>query len=311
MVTRQVTSIRSGANLGSRLVRRGSARVPNRGPSTDVVIEVQGLDTLTEHFAAIAQVTGPLAYHMVDFFGQNIKENARRFVPVDSGATLQSIHAGDAGGGGPEGGPTPDGKPVAMGDGWSIEVGPTTYYARWLEFGTVKMSPRPFMIPAISIVEPAFISAMHDLAGLADQFNTLGQAGQDQQVGNLLGQVRGLLYTSAKAAGDVNAFFGRDITGGTRSGLYTMAQLLGDVNSISKGAVGARVSRRLSGRVTGRLAGVGSASIFGSATYSGSPGGDAGLRIYNRVAGRALSTGVFSGSRGGSQVGLTRFGRLP
>ena len=285
---------------------------PGRDRSmSEFAIEVQGLETLIEHWQAVAAVVGPLSYRVVDFYGQLTKENGRRFAPFDTGAMHDSIHTGDAGGGGPEGGPTPDGPPVIWGDGWTIDIGPTTYYARWVHNGTVLMAPRPFMVRAIDITERPFVASMTDVALVADQLGNFGKAATDPGVQSLIGQVRGLLYTSAKAMGDVNALVGRNIFGGWRSSLYFAARGLGDVNAIMSATVSSRVSRRMSGRVTGRLAGVGSATLSWGATYSDFPGGSGGHRIYQRVAGRVLSGGIFGGGRGGSQVGLTRFGRLP
>lgn len=250
-------------------------------------------------------MVGPLAYEIVDFYGQNVKENAQRFVPIDTQATWLSIHTGDAGGGGINGGPVPDGPPVVVGDGWSIDIGPTTYYAPFLEWGTVHMAPRPFMLPALGLVEQPFVLSMFDLAKLADQFNTLGKASESPSVRSMLNQVRSGLYTTAKFMGDINAIVPGTPFGG-RSALYGSARLLGDVNSVIGGTVRSRISRRMAGRVTGRLAGVGSASLSASATYSGLPGGSGGVRIYNRISGRVLSSGL--ASRGGS---LYNFPRLP
>lgn len=298
------TRVRQGVTFrNARTQMRGAAKVPVGSRSnSEFTIEVVGLNTVNEHLRAVAEMTGPLAYAIVNFYGQEVKENARRFVPIDTQATWESIHTGSAGGGGPMGGPTPDGPPVVVGDGWSLDIGPTTYYSPWLEWGTVMMSPRPFMIPAISIAEPEFIMSMTELARLADQFNDLGKAGRDASVRGMLSQFRGAMYTTAKAMGDVNAFVGRNVFGGWRSILYGSARTLGDVNALMSQTVGTRVSRRLSGRVTGRLAGYGSASLSWSASYSDFPGGPAGHRIYNRIAGRVMA--------GGSSVGLTSLGSL-
>lgn len=266
--------------------------------TSEFVIEVQGLDTLTEHFAAISQLVGPITYEVVDFYGDNIVENARRIVPIDTGATLESIHKNDGMG-------AFDGKPIIMGDAWTVEVGPTTYYARWVEFGTrINRVPQPFMIPAIDLVEPAFVATMFDIAMLADKWKEpRGGAMSDQNVRSLISQLRGLLYTSSKAMGDVNALVGRNLFGGSRSIILGSARALGDVHAVMLQTVSTRVSRRLSGRVTGHLAGYGSASLSASATYSAFPGGAGGHRIYNRIAGRTLSTGAGNSS-------LLSFGRL-
>ena len=49
--------------------------------------------------------------------------------------------------------------------GLAASIGPTTSYAPYLEFGTRRMSPRPFMGPALDAVEPSFTAAMEQLVG--------------------------------------------------------------------------------------------------------------------------------------------------
>jgi len=45
----------------------------------------------------------------------------------------------------------------------SAEIGPTVNYGAYVEFGTYKMSPRPYMGPAADQNEPLFESAMGKL----------------------------------------------------------------------------------------------------------------------------------------------------
>ena len=70
---------------------------------------------------------------------------------IDTGATMNSINAKESG------------EMV-----WRI--GPTTEYAPFLEFGTVHMRARPFMIPALEGESPRFTEAIrqinNELAGL-------------------------------------------------------------------------------------------------------------------------------------------------
>ena len=49
--------------------------------------------------------------------------------------------------------------------GLAASIGPTPSYAAYLEFGTRRMSPRPFMGPALDAVEPSFTAAMGQLGG--------------------------------------------------------------------------------------------------------------------------------------------------
>lgn len=49
--------------------------------------------------------------------------------------------------------------------GLTATVGPTTSYSVYLEFGTRRMSARPFMGPALDVVEPGFTQAIADLGG--------------------------------------------------------------------------------------------------------------------------------------------------
>ena len=76
------------------------------------------------------------------------KANAMRLFrpPTSTGATANSIS-------------------VSMTGPTSAEVGPTTSYSPFLEWGTRRMAERPFMGPALNKAEPGFIAAMEQLGG--------------------------------------------------------------------------------------------------------------------------------------------------
>lgn len=47
----------------------------------------------------------------------------------------------------------------------SAEIGPYAYYGHFVEFGTSKMGPRPYMGPALDEVGPGFAEALGRLGG--------------------------------------------------------------------------------------------------------------------------------------------------
>lgn len=69
---------------------------------------------------------------------------AQPLCPVDTAATRNSIHT------------------TVIGPYVSV-TGPTTWYAPFLEFGTSRMAPRPFMGPATTLIEPGFAKAAAQL----------------------------------------------------------------------------------------------------------------------------------------------------
>lgn len=49
--------------------------------------------------------------------------------------------------------------------GLEAVFGPTAHYGVYLEFGTSRMSPRPFLGPALDDVTPGFVAAMQAIGG--------------------------------------------------------------------------------------------------------------------------------------------------
>ncbi len=97
---------------------------------------------LTDHSVA-AVAKGQL---VVRAAAEKVVATAQQLVPVDTGATKGSIHA------------------TILHAGTEAEIGPTTSYAPYLEFGTVKMSPRAFMGPALDHETPGFLAAVEAIA---------------------------------------------------------------------------------------------------------------------------------------------------
>lgn len=142
------------------------------------------LGRLAAEQAQAARQINEKASQVVRRVASNIVAISQREVPVDTAATKNSITAV-----GPGGGPLTKGDLVA-------EIGPSTWYAPLLEYGTVKMAPRPFMGPALD--------------------------SQQQIFEDLLGEVGTVAATGSTAAGtftatspDTDAGPGTTYTGGT------------------------------------------------------------------------------------------------
>ena len=88
----------------------------------------------------------PEVTQAIEIAARNVEKGGKEKVPVDTGATKNSITANRI-------------------DELAWEVGPTTEYAPALEFGTVKMRARPFMIPALEDEGPRIEKAIKQLMG--------------------------------------------------------------------------------------------------------------------------------------------------
>lgn len=283
-----------------------------RSPIASVhsTVELIGFEVLFQDFMAAAIILDQTAPEMMNVVGDLGVEEARLLVPYDTGATHDSItivggsghvtRPGVVAGQGGSGGFATGGL-IARGGAaeteYFVEVGPETFYAPFLEYGTVFMEPRPFMIPALDIMELALVGSVKAIidavlggqgAGLA------GSAGAqrvltDPGVRNPFSQLRSFLYSGAKALGDISVLGGRGLFGPLRASMYGLARTLGDVGSIMNQTLSSRITNRLRGRVTGRIIGFGSASLSFGRTYSAFPGGPTGHRIYQRFLGSHTS----------------------
>lgn len=266
----------------------------SRGSGTSYYeVQLIGANTLIEHLWIMAELWNSFAPQILEVTGEIGIEVARQNVPVLTGATRDSINMD----------PGVIAKPN-IGE-YSIRVGPTTFYSPFLEYGTVYMAPRPFMMIAGDAMENIIVKSTMEFIKLVDTNiagmgfggggGLAGRAMSDSRVKSPLTAARTFLYSTSKALGDIAVFGGRELLGPVRGSMLSLAKGLGDVSGVMSGAIGTRVSNRLKGRAIGHLSGFGTASLTSEKTYSGFAGGSAGHRIYARVAGRYGNLG-FSGT---------------
>lgn len=119
----------------------------------DFIVKMNELNTLALRLGGAGFTAPRKAGFAIAKTAHDIEATSKTFVPVDTGATKNSIHVA-----------TPDGHAL---DGTSVnpaaEIGPTTHYAPHLEYGTVKMAPHAFMGPALDRHAPDLAKALGTL----------------------------------------------------------------------------------------------------------------------------------------------------
>lgn len=113
-------------------------RMADFAPTLSVIADFKGLDALVKNL-------DPELIAVVAIAAHNVERRAKDWVPVDTGATKNSI------------------LPRFSEGGMVAEIGPTTAYAPFLEFGTRFMAARPFMIPALEAERQPFLTAIAQL----------------------------------------------------------------------------------------------------------------------------------------------------
>jgi HK97 gp10 family phage protein len=110
---------------------------------TAVGADASELRRLAADLAAVPAELHPRAADIVGRTAHAIEGTAKQFAPVLTGALRSSIGA-DV-------------------DGLTAEIGPTVHYAGYVEEGTSRMQPQPYMRPAADRHEPGFVKAFEEL----------------------------------------------------------------------------------------------------------------------------------------------------
>ena len=132
------------------------ARVAGHQGSGGFVVD--GIDEVVRDFTFRAVAVQPAAAKVVVSSAEKLAQKMRDLVPVDEGDVLDSI--------------TSDSHATIDGSGVYADAGPDpaankhAFIARFLEHGTVKMAPRPFIQPAADQTLESFGAAMKAIASL-------------------------------------------------------------------------------------------------------------------------------------------------
>lgn len=106
---------------------------------------VEELTTLSRDLGKASAHTVTAAAKVVRKTALDIERDAKALVPVDTGNLMNSITTTRTG-------------------VLSAEIGPTANYGSFVEWGTARMAPQPYMGPATDRNEQPFIRAVEDLA---------------------------------------------------------------------------------------------------------------------------------------------------
>lgn len=111
-----------------------------------IEVDTSELDNLAFELEAAANKTDERVAQIVTDTVKDIQRGARQRAPVDTGALRNSIDVRFS-----------DGGRSGM-----VYVG--VHYAGFVEFGTSRMAPQPYMTPAIEAALPKFQAAMENIA---------------------------------------------------------------------------------------------------------------------------------------------------
>ena len=106
----------------------------------NVEFDTSGLVVLSSSFADAASNAPLLVSRAIRKTATDIQGGAQRRAPVDTGFLRSSIGAS-----------------VGI---MSAEIGPTASYGHFVELGTSRMAPQPYLFPSLEAATPGFMAAM-------------------------------------------------------------------------------------------------------------------------------------------------------
>ena len=135
--------------------------------TAEIRVDTARLDALSEGLQAQLRDVVEVAAFSIERRAKSVPP------PIDTGATMNSIHVTMSDGGGdyaaarsaaaslrPGVQQFPENIPSDPGGGIAANIGPSTAYAYLLEFGTHNMPARPFMIPSLEAERGPLLAAI-------------------------------------------------------------------------------------------------------------------------------------------------------
>lgn len=271
----EIAGVTAGSSRFPSAVTGAAAMRSSALGDMNLIATIQGQRTLEEHLFAMSVILPPIMQALVGYFGVILAETAKgfHFPNIDTGETFRSIKAGPV---------------MPLPGGGAIDVSVSTPQAKFLEFGFVHHLSgqwifNPFMIPAADAVAPMFVDAVEQAAAIAGSLRFFRGAAAGSPANDILGSVRGALYSYSKYAGDIQSLGFGGLSAGRGLALRG-AQGIGNVQAYQAGTLGARFTRIAVGRIGGRFGRTGIVSGFSPGSIFTGPS----ARLYNRISGRAF-----------------------
>lgn len=107
---------------------------------------------LAADLSNVAEKIGPEVQKVVRKSILDVTARGKRRAPVDTGFLKSSITPSDL-------------RRTGQTGVIEAETGPTANYGRYVEDGTSRQAPQPYMAPALAEVEPGFVAAIESLGG--------------------------------------------------------------------------------------------------------------------------------------------------
>lgn len=119
---------------------------------TSAEADFSELIQLSADLTKAAEKVGPQAQVVVRKSIRDVQRIGQQKAPRDTGFLASSISTSDL-------------RYTGSTGVIEAEAGPTANYGGFVENGTSRMAPQPYMAPALSAVEPGFIEAIAQLGG--------------------------------------------------------------------------------------------------------------------------------------------------